>query len=68
MQAAKDTQLVTAKVEPGDWRCAIETRPRIALLADRIQRQVDLPGTTQTLAAWWTNTEKAKTAKIKVKA
>jgi len=59
LQAAKGAQLVTAKVESGDWRRAIETRPRIALLADRIEQQVDLPGTVQTLTAWLTNTAKS---------
>ena len=59
LEAAKGAQLVTAKVESGDWRRAIETRPRIAFLADKIERGVDVPGTVQALAAWLTNTAKS---------
>ena len=55
-QAAKGAQVVTAKVESGDWRRAIETQPRLARIAKRIERQVDLPGTVQTIAAWLTKT------------
>jgi predicted PurR-regulated permease PerM len=53
-QAAKGAQLVTQKVESGDWRRAIETRPRIARIADGIEKRVDLSGTVQTLASWLT--------------
>ena len=56
LEAAKGAQRVTAKVESGEWQRAIEARPRIALLVDRIERHVDVPGTVQTLAAWLTNT------------
>lgn len=56
MQAAKGAQVVTEKVKAGDWRRAMETRPRIARIAAAIEQQVDLPGTVQTLAGWMTST------------
>jgi predicted PurR-regulated permease PerM len=56
LQAVKGAQLVKAKVESGDWRRAIESRPRIALLADRIEQQIDLPGTVTSFTNWLTNT------------
>jgi len=44
-EVAKGAELVTAKVDSGEWRRALEAQPRLAPLADRIERQVDLPGT-----------------------
>ncbi|OGV69462.1 MAG: AI-2E family transporter [Lentisphaerae bacterium RIFOXYA12_FULL_48_11] len=58
-QAAKGAQLVTAKVESGDWRRAVESHPRLNRLADKIEQQFDLPGTVQSLTAWLTNTTKS---------
>jgi predicted PurR-regulated permease PerM len=59
LEAAKGAQLVSAKVESGEWRHAIEAHPRIAFLAVKIEREVDLPRTAQTLAAWLTNIAKS---------
>ena len=56
LQAAKGAQIVTAKVESGEWKRAVEAHPRIARIADRIERQVNLPATVQSLAVWLTNT------------
>ena len=55
-EVAKGAELVTAKVDSGEWRRALEAQPRLAPLADRIERQVDLPGTIRTLATWLTTT------------
>jgi predicted PurR-regulated permease PerM len=59
LQAAKGAEMVTAQVQSGEWRQAIDSRPRLALLADRIEREVDLPGSLQTLAAWLTGSAKS---------
>lgn len=59
LQAVKGAQLVKAKVESGDWRRAIETRPRIALLVDRIEQHIDLPGTVTTFTNWLTTTARS---------
>jgi predicted PurR-regulated permease PerM len=56
VQAAKGAELVQTKVKSGEWRRALETRPRLAVLADRIEQQIDLPGTVTTLATWLSTT------------
>lgn len=59
MEAARGAQTIQQRVESRDWRRAIETRPRIAFIADTIEKQIDLSGTVQTLAIWMTNTAAA---------
>lgn len=56
VQAAKGAELVQTKVNSGEWRRALETQPRLAVLADGIERQIDLPGTVTTLATWLSTT------------
>lgn len=56
VQAAKGAELVQKKVNSGEWRRALEARPRLATLADQIERQIDLPGTVTTLATWLSTT------------
>ncbi len=56
VQAAKGAELVQTKVKSGEWRRALEARPRLATLADQIERQIDLPGTVATLATWLSTT------------
>jgi predicted PurR-regulated permease PerM len=56
VQAAKGAELVQTKVKSGEWRRALEAQPRLATLADRIARQIDLPGTVTTLSTWLSTT------------
>ena len=49
LQAAKGALLIETRIDSGDWRRGLEAQPRLALLADRIEREIDLPGTAQTL-------------------
>jgi predicted PurR-regulated permease PerM len=56
MESAKGAEIIKAKVESGEWRRAIEAQPRLAPLADWIERQFDLPGTVKTFATWLTTT------------
>lgn len=51
-QAAQGAKLIEAKVESGEWRSVLTTQPRVAAMADRIERQIDLPGAVKALAAW----------------
>jgi predicted PurR-regulated permease PerM len=55
-ETANGAELVRTKVMSGEWRSAIDARPRLAFLADKIAREVDLPGSVQTLTVWVTNT------------
>jgi predicted PurR-regulated permease PerM len=52
VQATKGAELVQTKVRSGEWRRALETQPRLAVLAAKIEQQIDLPGTVTTLATW----------------
>lgn len=54
MESAKGAEIVKAKTESGAWRKALEAQPRLAPVADWIERKVDLTGTAQTLATWLT--------------
>ena len=56
MESAKGAEIVKAKTESGEWRRTIEAQPRLAPVADWIERKVDLTGTAQTLATWLTTT------------
>jgi predicted PurR-regulated permease PerM len=51
-QTAKRAETIEAKVTSGEWRRALEKQPRLAPLADWIERRVDLPGSAKTFAAW----------------
>lgn len=54
MESVRGADIIRAKVESGEWRRAIEAQPRLAPLADWIERQLDLAGIVKTLAAWLT--------------
>lgn len=56
LQAAKGAELIETKVNSGEWRRAIETQPLLAPWADRIEHELDLPGTLKTLGTWLTYT------------
>lgn len=55
MESAKGAEIIRMKVESGEWRRAIEAQPRLAPLANWIERKIDLPGTVKTLATWLTS-------------
>ncbi|OGV79540.1 MAG: hypothetical protein A3K19_02605 [Lentisphaerae bacterium RIFOXYB12_FULL_65_16] len=54
-EAANGAELITTKVESGEWRHALEAHPRLAPLADWLERQ-NLPGILKTVAIWMTTT------------
>ncbi len=43
-QAARGAALVERNVESGEWRRTLQSQPRLAPLADMVERQVDLAG------------------------
>ena len=51
VEAEKGAELFETKFSSGEWRHALENRPRLAQLADTIQHHVDLPGIVKSLAA-----------------
>lgn len=42
-QAVNGAQLVEERLKAGEWRAAIEARPTLAALVERIERQIDVP-------------------------
>lgn len=53
-EAVKGAETIQVKVESGEWRRAVEAQPRLAPLADWIERKVDLPGAVKDIATWLT--------------
>ncbi|MCC6406204.1 MAG: AI-2E family transporter [Planctomycetes bacterium] len=53
-EALRGAEFVKAKVESGEWRQALEAHPRLAPVADWLDRQ-NLPGTALTVATWMTS-------------
>lgn len=56
VQAAQGARLIEEKVTSGEWRRAIEAQPRLAPLADKIESELDLPGTVKSLTSWFSAT------------
>lgn len=55
-EAVAGADAITVMAESGEWQRALDGYPRLAPIAQRIERQIDLPGTISTIAAWLTNT------------
>lgn len=53
-EAVSGADTIRAKVESGEWRSVLDPHPRVAPIARLIERQIDVPGTIGTLAAWLT--------------
>ena len=54
LQAAQGAQLIETKVAAGEWRRVVEAQPLLAPMVERIERELDLPGTAKTVATWLT--------------
>jgi predicted PurR-regulated permease PerM len=54
-EAVKGADTIRAKVESGEWQRVLDGYPHVAPIAQRIEGQIDLPGTISTIAAWLTN-------------
>jgi predicted PurR-regulated permease PerM len=55
-ESMRGADLIRTKVESGEWRRAIEAQPRVAPLADWIERKMDLRGSVAGLTTWLTTT------------
>lgn len=53
-EAVTGADTLRAKVESGEWQ-RVDVHPRVAPIAQWIERQIDLPGAISTIAAWLTN-------------
>lgn len=51
-QAASGASLVETRISAGEWRRVIAAQPRLAPIADRVEQQLDLPGTARSIATW----------------
>ncbi len=54
-EAVASADTIRARVESGEWQRVLDHYPQVAPIAQRIERQIDLPGTVSTVAAWLTN-------------
>lgn len=55
-EANKGAEIIEGKVSSGEWSRALKREPRLAPLVERIERELDLPGTIKTFAAWMSAT------------
>jgi len=55
LQAAKGADIIDTKVKSGEWRKALEAQPRLVDFIERIEEQIDLPGTFKKLATYLSN-------------
>ncbi len=56
IESARGAEILNTRVESGEWRRAIGAQPRIAPLADWLERKVDLPRTVRDVTTWLTST------------
>lgn len=52
VQSAQGAQLIEARVKSGEWRHTFEAQPGLAVLVDRIEQQLDLPGSMAAFSSW----------------
>lgn len=51
-QAAQGAALVETSMATGEWRRVLARQPRLAPLAERVEKQLDLPGAAKDIASW----------------
>lgn len=56
VESARGAEIINAKVDAGEWRRAIAAQPRLAPLANWIERKIDLPGAARDFTNWLTTT------------
>lgn len=52
VQAAKGAELIESRMAAGEWRQALGGDGALAPMVERLEGQVDLPGTIKTFSAW----------------
>lgn len=50
VQAAQGADLIQTKIAAGEWRHTLAAKPQLAALADKLEQQLDLPGTAKEIA------------------
>ncbi len=50
LEAARGAQTVQSKVDSGEWRRLLESQPRLKPWVDRIETEIDVPGTVRSAA------------------
>ena len=54
-EAVAGADAITVMVDSGEWQRVLDGYPRLAPIVQRVERQIDLPGTISTIVAWLTN-------------
>jgi predicted PurR-regulated permease PerM len=52
VEVARGAELFETKVEAGEWRHTLAAHPYWLRLVERVESQIDLPGTMRTFVAW----------------
>ena len=52
VQASYGAIQVEAKIQTGEWRQVFSSQPELALILERVEKQLDLPGIAKMLATW----------------
>jgi len=52
VQSAQGAQLIEARVKSGEWRHTFDNQPGLAPLVERIEQQLDLPGSMAAFSSW----------------
>ena len=55
-EATQGAQLLSAKVESGEWERAFQASPRLQAMAERVGRGLDLPAAARASAQWLSTT------------
>jgi predicted PurR-regulated permease PerM len=52
LEAARGAQLVQSKIDSGEWQRLLDTQPSLKPMVDRIETEIDLPGSARSAATW----------------
>jgi len=52
VEAARGATLIETKVEAGDWKQSLATQRHVGSILERIERQIDLPGSVRIFSNW----------------
>jgi predicted PurR-regulated permease PerM len=56
VEAARAAQAVQTKVDSGEWQRLLESQPQLKPWVDRIETEIDVPGTVRSVATWLSTT------------
>ena len=52
LEAARGAQAVQTKMDSGEWQRLLETQPQLKPWVDRIETEIDVPGSVRSAATW----------------